>query len=144
MRFFGLCCTVGLLGLILSGCGGGSGGLLPVKGTVTLDDKPLAGATVTFQPLEAGGSPSYGQTDASGSYTLEFAAGKPGAMPGKHQVRISKSVDDGVSTEKSPEVKGKTRRVARETVPAKYNRETTLEVTVEEGKKVYNFDLESD
>ncbi len=60
-----------------------------VEGVVTVDDKPLPLATLTFVPEE--GSPSYGQTDKSGKYTLMFTDTKYGAMLGKHTVSIEVS-----------------------------------------------------
>lgn len=80
--------TVGFL-LLSSGCGDGGPPLALVEGTVTVDDKPLAMATLTFVPED--GSPSYGQTDKAGKYTLMFTDTKYGAMLGKHTVTIEGS-----------------------------------------------------
>lgn len=53
-----------------------------VSGTVTLQGKPLAGATVTFVSEKFIGS---GKTNAEGKYELV-----QGAVPGKNKVTISK------------------------------------------------------
>lgn len=80
--------TAGLV-LLASGCGDGGPSLALVEGTVTVDDRPLPLATLTFVPEN--GSPSYGQTDQAGKYTLMFTDTKYGAMLGKHTVSIEGS-----------------------------------------------------
>lgn len=100
--------------------------LAEVSGTVTLDGKPLAGATVIFQPVE-GGRSSQGRTDASGRYELVYLRDIEGAIVGQHEVSIT------TFSEESPE----------ERVPAKYNRQTELLVEVAPGaENELNFELE--
>lgn len=76
------------------GCSGGPR-LVPVTGTVTLDDKPLAFKNVRFVP-EPGtpGTGAGGNTDANGAYSL--LAVQPGAttdtagvMPGAYKVVVA-------------------------------------------------------
>lgn len=86
------------------GCGGGAlvapklPDLVSFSGTVTMDDKPLEGATVMFIPKMAsvGYHGMSATTDASGKYELETDIGnnkkKKGAIPGTYQVTVSKSV----------------------------------------------------
>lgn len=68
-----------------------------VKGSVTLDGRPLGDAQVTFIPiapmdgsLETMAPMSYGTTDVHGQYSLQQADGKAGAVTGQHTVIISK------------------------------------------------------
>jgi hypothetical protein len=65
-----------------------------VTGTVTLDNTPLKGATITFFPLEPSGMSASGYTDAQGKYTLtaleSFTAGK-GTKPGQYRVTVAKN-----------------------------------------------------
>ena len=82
--------------LLAAGCGGSDADLAPVKGTVTLDGEPLAGARVEFDPDpdevvrgKSTGSASYGVTDSSGRYTLQYTHEQEGALLGKHTVRIT-------------------------------------------------------
>jgi hypothetical protein len=83
-----------LLGCVLVavlGCG--SSKFVPVSGKVTLNGEPLAGATVSFEPVaEPGTSPlptsSLGKTDQSGAFTLRATSGENGALVGKHRVVI--------------------------------------------------------
>ena len=77
MLFLVVCC----------GCSGGKFKLYPVEGTVTQDGKPLMNALIEFHPQTEGGT-SYGETDQSGRFTLEYCGGKKGAIAGKHLVRV--------------------------------------------------------
>lgn len=120
--------------LHLTGCGGSD---LPelgtVSGLVTLDGAPLTGATVTFAP--AVGRPSQGITGDDGRYALEYTAGHPGALLGKHVVRIS--------TERYVEKPDGSVEEMKERVPAKYHANSTLEATVAAGVNDLPFALES-
>ena len=74
-----------------SGCG--SGGpeipdLAPTTGVVTKAGKPIADAIVTFWPEK--GAQSVGNTDAEGRFELKYMGTTPGAVIGKHTVKISK------------------------------------------------------
>lgn len=73
---------------------------VPVSGTVTYNDAPVEGATVTFVP-SGSGKAATGITDASGKYTLGTFASDDGAVPGSYGVKIVKfksapRADDGV------------------------------------------------
>jgi hypothetical protein len=131
-----------LLALLPLGCGKKSSpSVVPVSGRVTLDNRPLANATVRFQPAsrEAGDrqSPdSYGETDEQGHFTLSPVGGDEGegAAVGKHYVQISilDRMGDGHTG-------------PRELVPAKYNRDSKLTFSVPAGgaRDSANFDLTS-
>lgn len=70
-------------------------GVVPVSGRVSLNGQPLAGATVTFQPIRGeGGVPavggSVGRTDDQGRFELRLAArDEMGAAVGQHRVTIT-------------------------------------------------------
>jgi hypothetical protein len=128
--------TIGVLALfmVVSGCGGEKGA--PVSGHVTINGKPLANATVMFQPIAEGKSPgmgSAGKTDASGNYTLNNAGTRqPGAVVGKHMVLIT-APEDSLAGLKL----GKAKRL-----PDKYNNKSTLKYEVPaQGTTSANFDL---
>lgn len=116
----------GFLGTV-AGCGGGSDApeLGQVTGTVTLDDKPLEGATVTFMPENS--RASSGTTDASGKYVLTYIRDQTGAAIGKHKVIVTKMVDE------------------RNVLPAIYSDEekTPLSKDVEAGENLYDIPLKS-
>lgn len=130
-----------LSGLVFSvcllGCGSSGPEIASVEGTVTLDGQPLANASVVFVP--EGGRPAGASTDAQGKYVLNFSGGRKGALPGKNVVRISTLM--GETTDDNGQMVPGT----PETIPAKYNAQSTLEFNVEAGKvNVADFALESD
>ena len=61
---------------------------MPVNGTVLLDGKPVAGATVMLIPRERG-RPALGKTDAQGKFTLSTYTQGDGALPGLHRVTVT-------------------------------------------------------
>jgi len=68
------------------GCGGGH----KVEGEVTLDGKPVEGATVTFVPASGNaGEQGFGATDAGGKFTIRTANQK-GIPAGSYKVIVVK------------------------------------------------------
>jgi hypothetical protein len=130
---------LGVAVLLAMGCGG-SKKFAPVSGTVTLDGKPLVKAEVSFQPIAAPGSieagvGSVGITDEQGHYALKTPTGEKGAVPGKHQVRISlyQAVQER-DERAAPVRRGGPRKENKEnTIPEEYNEKTKLEFTVPAG-----------
>lgn len=115
-------CSVLILGLSVLGCGGGPDDrpeLGEVEGTVTMDDQPLVGAEVQFQPEK--GRPSKGITDEAGHYVLNYKDDVPGAAVGKHKVTIRTYRPDNPDAEDPALQKGQ-----KETVPVNYNDKTEL------------------
>jgi hypothetical protein len=114
--------------VLVLGCGGRR--FVPVSGTVTMDGKPVAKATVTFMPvaekksLEAGES-STGKTNENGQFTLTSSRGKNGALVGKHRVSIS------MQQSKVGESEERVRTV--ELIPTRYNENTELTFDVPSG-----------
>lgn len=125
--------------LFLSACGGGSDTppLGTVSGVVTLDDKPLADAEVTFQPEK--GRPSLGKTDSQGNYTLAYTVNENGALIGPHKVLITTAVE-AFSDETG---EGQDREARPEILPPKYNAQTTLTAEVKPGANTIDFPLKS-
>jgi hypothetical protein len=85
--------TPALLLVLVAGCGDGPK-LAPVSGVVTLDGKPYPNAVVSFQPIGSKGNDSPGRgsmaiTDKDGRFVLMYENNRPGAVVGKHNVRIS-------------------------------------------------------
>ncbi len=85
----------GLLAVALLLAGAGcSGADKPVKveGTVTLDGKPLAGATVSFEPEDQqGGHSANGFTDKDGHFKLTTYNTGDGALRGNYNVVVTKT-----------------------------------------------------
>lgn len=92
------CVLSGLMIALVGGCG--KPALVPVEGRVTLDDKPLGGAAITFMPLTAGLQPATAGSDADGRFRLETRQA-PGTMPGLYKVVVSKYEPAG-NAEKAP------------------------------------------
>lgn len=70
------------------GCGSG-GPELPVNGIVTMDERPLDGATVIFYP-ETGGKPGAAVTGSDGKFVIVGLQRESGLAPGKYKVTVSK------------------------------------------------------
>ena len=118
----------------LAGCGGGVDNTPEtgeVIGTILLDDQPLSEATVTFNPQ--GVRASTAKTDSSGKFELIYIRDEKGAAIGNHQVSISKKVQPD----------GKVDGDGKETIPKKYNTNTSLTAEVKAGKNEFDFDLKS-
>jgi len=71
-----------LIAASVTSCGGPNAA--SVSGTITLDGQPLPSANVSFHPDGgSGGAPAYGQSDASGRYSLSTGSDS-GLAPGKY------------------------------------------------------------
>lgn len=139
---------IATVALVAAGCGGPR--FAPVSGKVTLDDKPLVGAMVSFYPLVDNPTPetaptSTGKTDANGQFTLEASrsATQPGAMVGRHRVSVTLlTADEGDAPAKVIKRGGP---AFYEKVPLKYQGEKS-ELTFEVpsgGTTEANFPLKS-
>jgi len=122
-------CHVGVTAVMLAvtalGCNQSPFKLVPVSGIVSLDGQPLSGGIVNFQPIISGsgvnaGPGSTARTGPDGRYTLATIRGAPGAVIGKHRVKIysfnaetAKRSQNGNAAE-------------RERVPPRYNYNSTL------------------
>jgi hypothetical protein len=139
---------------VLTGCSGGKATLDTqyVEGVVTVDDKPVEGATVTFVPVNEGqGMSATGTTDANGVYKLTATVtgdqeAEPGAgtLPGDYYVGVIKTEFASVVSEEEAEEQGVEYEGGPEpgadedmtfVVPQKYNipKDSGLQVTVSEG-----------
>lgn len=83
---------IALLSMLLIGCGGGT---RSVRGVVTLEGAPVAGATVLFMPDNPDGPdgrrPASGFTSTDGTFRLTTYKENDGALPGKYRVVIQKT-----------------------------------------------------
>ncbi len=88
-----ICSIVCGVVLVFAGCAGDDG--LPrtvnASGVVTLDGKPIDGASIVF--AEASGvNFAQGLSDSSGHFSLDAFEAKKGAVPGSYKVTVSKTV----------------------------------------------------
>src|SRR5262245_56736775 len=94
--------TVGLAIVILTltvGCSSGRK-VVPVSGVVTVEGQPARNVIVSFQPLseendQNPGRGSTATTDENGRYSLVYDGERPGALTGKHRVRIWPQFEGG-------------------------------------------------
>lgn len=94
-----------------------------VTGTVTQNGTPLAGAVVTFVPVEKGHHAATGTTDDSGQYHLSTWAKDDGAEAGQYQVTVSKYEGAGKEAESAatPSEPDSSNEVFEERYPEDYN-----------------------
>jgi hypothetical protein len=131
--------------IFFAGCNKTDPSLVPVAGTITLNDQPMANATVTFIPKD--GTPGFGgvgKTDAAGKYHLrgsrDDAAGIP---PGEYRVVIGKRLmPDGSevpANDNTPPINSP----AKESLPAAYSSmaASTLSATVRHDEGAIDFAL---
>ena len=125
--------------LLTVGCGSGTTPELGyVEGTITLDDQPLEGAMVMFNPAGKG-RPSGAVTDVEGWYELTYSSSAMGALVGEHDVTIRTYQAPDPYAEDPAAKQG-----VAEKVPAKYNARTELTKTVEPTEQVIDFQLDSE
>lgn len=74
-----------VLSLVVTGCGPKS---VPVTGTISYRNQPVADATVVFTPQGAGRQAT-GETDAQGRFTLGTDGPGDGAIPGDYAVSVT-------------------------------------------------------
>lgn len=115
------------LAIAVAGCSSRYADIADVRGVVTLDGKPLAAATVLFQPAQ--GRASVGQTDAEGRYRLLYTPRDLGARIGPASVRITTTGND----------EGKIG--ADERVPRRYFEPGALAAEVAPGSNMFDFNL---
>lgn len=150
MRF--QCCFLILSVLCFAGCGGGGDKLKTVsaEGTVTLDGKPVAGASIALYDESNKNHPSAGTTDEKGHFVLATGATK-GAMPGKYKVTIQHFVAmDGKPIEAKEGMDANQMQMqglAKSDIPTSYSEytESVLTADIQDGKSnVLDFALKAD
>lgn len=131
-----------LVVICMAGCGSDGPELSDVSGKVTIDGQPVQGVVLTFVPDAAGGSPSYGKTDAAGIYRLMFTATKYGAMPGSHRVEMNITK---MSKDELAEMRAAGEEVPEQNVqiPRQYQQPGALTATVSSGRTEIDFALTS-
>jgi hypothetical protein len=127
-----------LIGPLLAGCGGSDDDELTrygISGTVKFEDKLLDQGFIRFAP--EGQGVSGGAEIKQGVYEISEAKGLPA---GKYKVEIT-STDEG---QKAAEpVPGESNVLSVDRIPAKYNAETELSITITpDGERTFDFDLE--
>jgi len=122
--------------LVVSGCTQDEQ-YAPVKGRVTLDEKPLVGVKVWFFPTDGGDlPPATGLTDDEGVYQLTSNNGKSGAPVGKHRVIVNWPLRERGTDDRSnpPPV-----------IPARYTQaaDTPFQFDVKPGEQTINLAMKA-
>jgi hypothetical protein len=101
--------SLALFSAAYAGCDGSEAGpaTVAVTGTVTNGGTPLEGANVIFHPVESGQTlASQAVTDAQGRFELSTHVGagkfKPGIVPGRYAVAITKLDTASIATTLAP------------------------------------------
>jgi hypothetical protein len=120
--------------LMIGGCGGGASDAPPraaVKGTVHLDDAPLAEGIIRFVPTGETTGPKVSAPIVNGEFSLPV---KWGPWVGAQRVEIESTDDGGLAPDDETAVErmreAGIRRVERVEIPAIYNRRSTLTTTI--------------
>jgi hypothetical protein len=122
--------------LCIAGCK--SEASVPVEGKVTLNNKPLADATVVFSPSRANGpGPFIGITDHDGHFSLgSLGKEQGGAAPGTYMVMITTVKSD-------PNAPDTAQPTQKEIVPAAFNDGSKRFDVPPTGRKDANFDIKT-
>jgi hypothetical protein len=108
-------------------------GLVPAKGTLTFNGKPIAGASVTFNPVGQTRSAS-GITDAQGNFSMMTLVPNDGVYPGEYIVTVDKTEYRGeMHEELDKETKKRIVHDTREVIehlPLKYAEANTTDLKV--------------
>ena len=80
-----------MLPVVIPGCGYRRPALAPAMAVVTLDEKPVAGASVTLVPTVPG-RPAMGTSDANGKVVFSTYGSRDGAPPGTYKAVVVKLV----------------------------------------------------
>jgi len=136
-----------IVGVVLAvGCGEKGGPVLPVNGIVTLDDKALDEATVTFHPEEQGVASGTARTGSDGKFVIKGVKGANGLAAGKYKVTVSKmKLPGGGGPNDPPPVAAVTDVDIQNDLPAIYSRldQTILAYTVTGDGKPIEIKLDS-
>jgi hypothetical protein len=126
------------LTLAAVGCGG-SAGLTPVSGKVTLDGQPLTGASGTIMFVPAGDSGAGGMASLNSDGTYQAKTGSlPGLQPGEYDLSVTATEATKVSLGTDYQ-----KTEPKSLIPEKYNNAKTsgLKVKVEGSSKSHEIVL---
>lgn len=92
--------VLALLALTLAGCGSGDFPVAPVTGVVVCNGKPVPGALVFFEPLQAGdkaivGKTGLGVANDQGEFSVRTYGANDGAIVGMHSVKVERGSGPG-------------------------------------------------
>ena len=123
------------LALLAGGCGSGTKSGPPmgdVRGTITYQQQPVAGANVTFVPTTRETPAAAAVTGSDGSYKLSISGQQQGAVTGNYQVMITLNAPyDGPLPKDMSAEAAKEIYVGKSLIPEKYRSPATSQLTAE-------------
>ncbi|WP_146119377.1 hypothetical protein [Blastopirellula marina] len=124
------------LAIVSVGCGPTGPQRYPVSGTVTFDGTPVEEGEVIFYSTEPGGHPDAGHI-ADGKFAFD-------SLPGLKRVEITATREGSPLKMKTGIEPGEMVPKVEQYLPARFNRETELEATVDpSGSNDFKFALDS-
>ena len=133
--------ATGMLMSLCVGCGQGDGATrCAVKGKVTLDGSPIEAGSIAFMPAGGTEGPTAGGQIEKGEYSIPS---DKGPVEGRYRVEIRAPQKTGKMIQAPMAEEGTMVEETAESVPAKYNSESTLEEEIKAGKNVLDFELTS-
>lgn len=137
MQFRNAIAHVSLLLAAISGCSDGPE-LGEVEGKVTLNEKAVPFAYVTFQPVDPPGTYGSAYTEVDGTFKIKFSGDRDGAPVGKHLVSIRTAAKDEIEVEDKS-----TGLMVKPDLPEGYQEKVELffDREVSSGSNEINFDL---
>ncbi|MDR2642490.1 MAG: carboxypeptidase-like regulatory domain-containing protein [Planctomycetaceae bacterium] len=145
--------TISLL-FFMCGCSNRSTlvGLVPAKGILKFNDKPVDGATILFSPVDQQSKAASSVTDANGKFIMRTLNPNDGVYPGSYKVVVKKTEERGDIEEpvNADELGKKGRIVVKDTreliehLPQKYASFSTTDLTIiipAKGNKEIEFKL---
>lgn len=135
------CCA----GLPLFGCAAGDNlpKTVPARGLLTLDGKPLEGASITILPASATAQGATAISESNGTFSMKAFEQKDGALPGSYTVTVTKTnviKGEGLNADGGENI------TYSFGVPRKYTTATTSGLTLEippEGSTTLKIELKS-
>ena len=121
----GLCAAAAVAVVTLSGCGEPTAATQALAGQVTLDSKPLPAGVLSLVPVD-GGSGIPPIDIVNGEFRCEKQLGP---VAGQYRVEINAYEKTGRVVE-DPDIIGSRTEETRQVIPAKYNRNSTLKLTI--------------
>lgn len=137
--------AAGLLAVFLAGCGQGGLDRRVVTGRVTFAGQPVEIGEIQFYPEGETQGPQTGSQIENGDYRLDARGGVP---VGTHKVRIIGYMNTGRTLTPQqramlpPDMQDANVGQFVQYIPAKYNRQTELTVSVESGSGTMTHDFE--
>jgi len=135
--------VLGSLFVVLCLCSGCGSNATHISGNVTYDGKSIEEGTIEFIPIEGTTGPSTGADIKLGHY--ECSQDTALARGGRYQVRISALAKTGKTTPNIVMPGGPPLAISQNYIPAKYNSNSTLTVTLsnDSAENTFDFQLQS-